>query len=223
MSSRCINFYNNHKEKYEDTVNKLKYLLNKDSIIFDIGSNIGLFSLAICKLDKYSKLYLFEPVSEYLSFSKNLLSSYKNIEFENIALGDEIHDDVIYKDKADNIGWNTLYKNDPFQPNNIIPVNHMDSESVKVDTLTNYCIKNNIQKIDFIKIDVEGYEFKVLSGFFEFLKTMKHKPYLYIEVGWGTKHPEWNTVKNIYDQLFLIGYKPITFSHVTEDILFKPL
>ena len=42
--------------------------------------------------------------------------------------------------------------------------------STKIITLDNYCLQNNIEKIDILKIDTQGYEDKVLQGSQEILK-----------------------------------------------------
>jgi hypothetical protein len=55
------------------------------------------------------------------------------------------------------------------------------------------------------------------------LRSLVKKPYIYIEVGWGTKHPEWNKVNTIYETLFSIGYHRVEFKDSTEDILFTPI
>ena len=51
---------------------------------------------------------------------------------------------------------------------------------------------------------------------------MEKKPYFYVEVGWGTRHPEWEKCKLIYEELFEIGYQRVDFKRDTEDILFIP-
>ena len=51
----------------------------------------------------------------------------------------------------------------------------------------------------------------------------KYKPYILIEVGWGTNHPNWEQCKKQYNKLFDIGYKKINFNNYTEDILFEPI
>ena len=48
------------------------------------------------------------------------------------------------------------------------------------DTLDNYCNKNNINNITFIKIDVEGIELDVLKGSTNIIK--KNKPDIFIEI-----------------------------------------
>ena len=95
----------------------------------------------------------------------------------------------------------------------------MNKEIVSVKRLDE-CLKN-IEQLDFIKIDVEGFEAEVLEGSLKLIE--KFKPYILIEIGWGNKHPNWPKNLEIYKKLFEIGYKEqdLNFSE-TKDILFEP-
>ena len=95
----------------------------------------------------------------------------------------------------------------------------MDQHQCKIVKLDDYY--KDINNIDFIKIDVEGYEAYVIEGALNLIK--KFKPYIYVEVGWGTRHPYWNYNKTIYNKLFTMGYKKVVFSDKTQDILFEPI
>jgi hypothetical protein len=41
---------------------------------------------------------------------------------------------------------------------------NFNEELIKLDTIDNYCTQKNIAHIDFLKIDVEGFELNVLKG-----------------------------------------------------------
>ena len=153
--------------------------------------------------------------------SKILLQN-ENCYFINKGVSNKNEQLTLYKSDIDkNIGWNTFLKKDPNQPEGFY--NKMNSEIKDVITLDSFCEINNIQHIDLIKIDVEGLECNVLEGFMKTLTNMKKKPHIYIEVGWGTKHPQWEYCENIYNKLFEIGYNYVNFSDKTEYILFIPL
>jgi hypothetical protein len=211
MSSNEINVENLVKSN-ED--------LLKNKVILDIGSNIGLFSKKIIQNIPYKQIHLFEPVTKYFNQSKENLKNYKNLFFYNFALGSENEKKDIYINKIkeeQDTGWNTLLTLDPNQSSNFYE--NMDKEVVVIKRLDE-CLKD-IDQIDFIKIDVEGFEAEALEGSFELIK--KFKPYILIEVGWGTRHPNWNKNIEVYKKLFEIGYKEqdLNFSE-TRDVLFEP-
>jgi len=207
-----------YQAKYQQVLNHVleykEYINNK--VIFDVGSNIGLFTLAVAKNCEYKEIHTFEPANEYYNESKKILSNFKEIKMNNIGLGSTNEDLILYKAGHTHIGWNTFYTKDPNQNNNF--TDKMIKEVCTVNKLDDYVKENNINDIGFIKIDVEGFETHVLEGGFETLN--KFKPVLFIEVGWGTKHPDWVNCLNVYNKLFDMGYKKIEFSDETEDILF---
>jgi FkbM family methyltransferase len=55
------------------------------------------------------------------------------------------------------------------------------AESVRAITLDQFCVQKRIQRIDLIKIDTDGHEYKVLSGAHETIK--KCRPYIIFEIG----------------------------------------
>jgi FkbM family methyltransferase len=216
IEQRIEEFYNSNKKKSEKQILPFKaYLENKD--IIDIGSNIGLISLAICNNLKYKSIHLFEPNPHYLNYSKKILNKYNNIFFNNVGVGNINEERILYSSKNENIGWNTFLEKDPLQNNNFIK--NMDQYLCKIIKLDDYY--QYINNIDFIKIYVEGYEALAIEGAFELIK--KFKPYIYVEVGWGTNHPTWENNILIYNKLFDIGYKKVEFTNKTEDILFEPI
>lgn len=199
----------------------VEHVLSDNSIIFDIGLNVGFFSKLICCSKKYSKIYGFEPVTEYFFEAKRNLSKYKNVSIYNTGFGNKNENLPIYIAGKSHKGWNTFLEKDPNQSADFYK--KMNKQYVDVITLDDFCEENNITKIDLIKIDVEGFECKVLEGGLKTLEKLESKPYLYIEVGWGKTHPDWNYCENIYNKLFEIGYKPVEFTDETKDILFEPL
>jgi FkbM family methyltransferase len=209
-----IRNFRSHYYECENIVKKYNiYIENSD--ILDIGSNIGLFSEAIVKNTNYKSIHLFEPSKEYYEHSKKLLQNYDNIFFNNYGLSNIANTKTLYKCAGSNIGWNTFLEKDPNQPNDFI--NNMIKENCVLKKLNDYEIDN----VDFIKIDVEGYENKVLDGGMHLIS--KYKPYILIEVGWGTNHPNWEECEKQYNKLFDIGYKKVIFTNDTEDILFEPI
>jgi len=201
-----------HKKNCEKMVDTLKSLLEGSDII-DAGSNVGFFSQSIAEMVKYSSIHLFEPSKEYCEYSAEALQNYKNIYINNFGLGDTAETKILYKSPTENLGWNTFLEADPYQKNNSF-LDKMIKEECVIKRLDDYKIDN----VDFIKIDVEGFEHKVISGGLNLIQ--KFKPVLFVEVGWGVNHPNWSECEKVYNKLFEIGYKKVNFGPHTQDVLF---
>ncbi|MFD2937746.1 FkbM family methyltransferase [Spirosoma flavum] len=200
----------------EPFISSHKYLF-ENKTIYDIGSNIGVFAELVHKYTSdYKEIHLFEPCLSHIEYSRRLLSTLPNVYFNNFGLGATDSIQPLYKTHNPS-GWNTFLKKDPKQPPNFYE--YMLEEQCVIRTLDSY----NGPPCDFMKIDVEGFECYVLEGGMNFIKSCR--PVLYIEVGWGTLHPNWNTHnKFIYQRLFdEANYRPVHFHNNTQDILFYPV
>ena len=83
----------------------------------------------------------------------------------------------------------------------------------------------------FVKIDVEGAEYRVLRGMLPVLEQWPTKPAILCEIGWGTAHPEWQQELAAFDRLFALGYRATSLAGEpldvrtlsrTTDVLFVP-
>lgn len=202
---------------------KFLFLFRKipdNGICIDVGSNLGMYSETLLEFKPTVFIHMFEPIKSYYDYSKNKLQKYnKNIKINNFGLSNNNEVKNIFMDTVDNCknpGWNTFIY-EKTQPG-------MKLEKTNLFTLNDYCKNNNITKIDFIKIDTEGYEAFVLEGFLETLKKMEKKPYMYIELGWGNKHPNWDYSMKVFEELKNMGYKFPELKNIrrTTDILFEP-
>lgn len=168
-----------------------KYL-NKNSIVLDLGANIGNHTLYWNKITKVKKIYAFEPVDDtYEILERNIeLNNIVNnsISINHIGLGDKIGKaSVAGKYDLYNIGGTNI-KMDDNGDFNVTTLDKFMEENFKED------------KIDLIKIDVEGFEYQVLSGA---KKTLaKYNPVIIIE-SFANKFEQVNSLLNSY------GYKMI--------------
>lgn len=146
-------------------------LIKKDYIIFDVGANIGETTLNFAKITQNNGyVHSFEPSK--LCFGKlehNLsLNKFNNIKFNNFGLGEVEGQYYLQTDRLNNNGGNRIHLESQSQPN------------IFVNTMDNYVTTEKINKVDFIKIDVEGFEYSVLKGGRNTIE--KHLPILFIEL-----------------------------------------
>ncbi|MFH1308704.1 MAG: FkbM family methyltransferase [Patescibacteria group bacterium] len=149
------------------------YKKHNNLCVFDIGANVGNYSkMVINKLNsrniKYG-LHLFEPTAGCFSELKNNFENNRNIVLNNFALSDSEGNSSIFYDKEKS-GLASLYKRE-LTKNNILNIEFNKSEKIELKRLDNYIEENNIEHIDFIKIDVEGHEINVFKGMGKILNS----------------------------------------------------
>ena len=161
-----------------------KHKLTRKPVFFDIGANIGVQTLQLCNYFENSTVHSFEPTNYAFNKLNNnvLLNSKlkKKIILNQAFLTNKVNTlpSKIYS------SWSLLDKKNSHKK-------HFGSLKItnkaKSFQLDDYIIKYKIKKIDFIKLDVDGYELDVLKSGYKFLKKNKTPiifevaPYLYKE------------------------------------------
>lgn len=164
----------------------------------DIGANVGTYSIELSKISK--KVISFEPIKKIFNSTKEYLP--KNILFYNFALGNVAQKKNIFSPIAENQDIEYALSSIKNRPKFYI------SETVFVKKFDDFIKNKNIlDKIDFIKIDTEGYEYEIILGMKSFLK--KRNPILLIEI--EKKH---NKNYNKFFQLMKnLGYRVCIFDN----------
>ncbi|WP_338767946.1 FkbM family methyltransferase [Bernardetia sp. ABR2-2B] len=143
-----------------------KYLKNTDTV-FDIGANIGIYSLWMSKFVEDGKIIAFEPDPKNHQRCKEqlLVNNLQHIVLEDIALADQngILEFSIGKDMENHLLLN------------IKESKALNSIEVKSQKMDDYCQEENISSLDFVKIDVEGAEKFVFEGANKLLTSQKIK------------------------------------------------
>lgn len=149
-----------------------KKTLKDDMVIFDVGANIGHHSLFFSTLVK--KVYAFEPypkVRELLE-KKITKNNIKNIEIIPLGLSQSSQRLEYFEPPDNNSGIGSF---DPLHYSK----NSKTGLFFEVIAGDDFVQKNAIKKIDFIKIDVEGFEHFVLEGLRESLN--RYRPIIMME------------------------------------------
>tara|TARA_R110002049_G_scaffold3325_6_gene25641 strand:+ start:587 stop:1243 length:657 start_codon:yes stop_codon:yes gene_type:complete len=197
-------FYN--KDNYSCAVNKsirrgrlwetkiidiYKKYINNQSVVLDIGANLGCHTVALSLLSK--RCYAFEPQKKIYHLLKNTIEYNKldNVKLYNNVVSNNT-DEVDFKNTGCGRGGELQYRKKLY--------GELTKETcITIDTL-------KLDKCDFIKIDVEGGEFKVLEGAEETIN--KFKPVIILET-WKTKRNMIKlhqfTTKNNYSFTYISG------------------
>jgi len=141
-----------------------KVLLKSGDIVVDAGANIGVFSIfAISK--GVDKVYAFEPEKNALQLlEKNidLNNSNDNISIQPFGLSDRTQDEELISDPLTGHIAASIIR--PKLINTL-------SEVIQCITLDEWVRENKVDRIDFIKADIEGAERKMLQGATNVLKV----------------------------------------------------
>lgn len=181
----------------------LDRFLQSDMNFIDIGANQGEFSLFAASKLINGHVYSFEPVTkQFTSLSQNInLNKFNNISTFNYGLSNEIGKLAIYTSKDLTIhhgvheGLSTLYQTaDRTELEEYVELKIFDEQF------------ENIDRIDFVKIDIEGAELFALVGMRKSLQ--KFKPTILIELNEETFSAAGYSIKEITNFLLEFGYEP---------------
>jgi FkbM family methyltransferase len=159
--------------KFESaSIDLVKKLVKPGDVVLDIGANIGYYSVILAKaVGVTGKIFAFEPTHWYRTVLERNVEANKlqNITIVPIGLSNsaQILDIDIFHSSA------TLHAADDTEK-------PLSSESIRLEPLDTFVAAQNFERIDFIKIDVDGHEPKVLEGAREILS--KWRPKILLEV-----------------------------------------
>jgi FkbM family methyltransferase len=168
--STRLTYVNGYKDKA--VFEWMHRLLRPGMNVLDVGANVGTYALYMAKrVGPSGRVLAIEPSSTNLLYlRRNVgLNGFAQILVEGVAAGPEAGTARIQLSQK-NLGGNRVALNEEV-------LSH--EESVPMMRLDDLVAKHSLNSVDFIKIDVEGYEHQVLLGLLESLE--KFDPILLIE------------------------------------------
>jgi FkbM family methyltransferase len=211
-------------DKNENDFFQFFKLIPEDSIILDIGANIGIMSVHLARIQN-STVYSFEPIPQNVEILKKIIDYYKliNVKLIEVALGNtegevEMVMPVISKVRMQGLSHviHTSITDNNDGNKYKVPLKMLDHMPDLI---------NSKKRINAIKIDVENFEFFVLDGAKQLI--IKHKPIIYAEL-WENENR-----KNCFELLLHLNYKTFvvvnsklvefnTQLHTTQNYIFLP-
>lgn len=133
---------------------------NQNMLVFDVGANKGDYTLLLSRKIKNIKIFSFEPHPKtFEMLSENCKQ--ENVRLFNCALSSEEGELELFDYKSKDGSSHASLNSEIFST---IHKSSVVSHKVNVSTVDSICQQNGISEIDFLKIDVEGYELDVLRG-----------------------------------------------------------
>jgi FkbM family methyltransferase len=137
--------------------------------VFDVGANKGDYAIAInTVLGERASIYSFEPSKPTFFELKKNTAKIPSIHLYNSGLSSKPQNlDLYYDNKGS--GLASVYKR------GLASIEMSEKEEVSFTTLDIFCKENSIDRIDLLKMDVEGHELDILKGAEETLASGKIK------------------------------------------------
>lgn len=151
-----------------DQLNSGKFSVGIGDIAFDVGANIGLFSIFISS--NFRKVYAVEPTEEHIEVMEDLISC---LEISNISIIPKALSLV-----SEGVRFYTGNVNSTM--NSLVPC-HQHTSFIEVEGLTIDEIFRLEDNIDFLKMDIEGGELALFENS-DFIKKISYIPSVRVEV-----------------------------------------
>jgi FkbM family methyltransferase len=186
-------FFNDFKNSYIPDILEEVYLKKvydpfvlgkKDLTIVDVGANIGLTAFYF---SDYGKVYALEPSKQHFEVLTEMIKYNKlnNVEASKVALSNETGTTRFYHNPNSTM----------FSMESIVNDKN-DFEEVDTSTLEHFMAVKKLDKIDILKLDIEGSESKVIVS--EGFKNVASK----IKVVLGEYHDWTEMNKNMFQRTF---------------------
>jgi FkbM family methyltransferase len=132
--------------------------------VFDIGASHGYYTLLFAKLAGPEHVHAFEPEERnFARLRMNLeLNGFESVHASRLAVVDEPRDVDLNVFPPELYGWHTL--GTPSMEVDGRPAVPVAQQRVRGMTLDDYCSEHGVERIDLLKLDVEGAELEVLRG-----------------------------------------------------------
>lgn len=130
--------------------------------VFDVGANIGKYASNFSRLltTRYT-MHCFEPSPRTFAILTENTKTNSSIVRHCLGMGDQETESLLYSNEVTNTQSSLLQRD----------MSHWDEsynltrpEPVRITTLDRFCTANGIATIDFLKIDIEGYEWHFFNG-----------------------------------------------------------
>ncbi len=192
--------------------------LRPGDVFVDVGANIGLFSLiAARRVGRSGAVYAIEPAQKtFRRLQDNVkLNDFLNVQCFQLALSDESGEFPFYTSEDGFDAWNSIA--------HPIAGKSFSKEYIQCVRWDHFArLHNLVGKVAMMKIDVEGWETRVLGGGYEAL-SREDAPILQIEFTEEAAASAGSSCKDLYHMLEGFGYSMFCYDLRTRKLVHDPL
>jgi FkbM family methyltransferase len=168
-------------------------------VVFDAGANVGFYTLLLAdRVGPTGRVHAFEPDPLSFEILKSRAAGRSNVEINQTAVGDHT-------------GAVTLYTNRSNRADNRVHASlgteTAEAVEVPLTTFDDYCAARGIERIDAVKMDIQGAEVAALVGFRKTLARLK---------------PRWMLIEFSPEHLRGAGSGPEAFWGILGELGFEP-
>lgn len=182
----------------------VKRLIRKGDVVVDIGANLGYYSILFAKwVGEKGHVYAVEPIAIYNSIYNEKAKKFKNITLYPYALGlEEKSIELVSSPHTGYLRTGLPHVYDPDRDGNIEDAEFRFVAEMKKPSK----LFESLDKINYLKCDIEGLELVVLSEMKEIIE--KHKPKVQVEIWEDNEDKLIGMFKNMgYTSFKLLGKK----------------
>jgi FkbM family methyltransferase len=186
-------FWLGRKDYYD--VYHLQKLLQPGYVFFDVGANFGYYSLVLAsRLNKQCVIHAFEPNPPTLARLRH------HVAINGLQDAVHVHDLAL----SDQVGTAALATKEGNSGGTHVVAADATSTLVQLTTLDAFCDEQRLTRLDAVKIDVEGFEERVLLGGRRTLS--RWRPVLLLELEPARLHDKETSVERVVRLLQELGY-----------------
>jgi len=204
---------NNNTIEADFTIQALES--NESPIVFDIGSNIGTYAYWLAKRYPKGKIYCFEPqrIIFQMLCGNMAINNLFNVHAFNLALSDTCEMIETHEVNYGAPGCFSVYSLDPSIENKFETTENKCM--IQCMTIDSFVEMHCIEKIDFMKIDAEGFDLKILNGAKKTIEKLEPDLFVeYLNLGSSGDYKTRNEGQTILNkQLHEMGYTTFVVGH----------
>ena len=175
--------------------------------VFDVGAHVGQSAAEFLDAFPRARIHSFEPSPASYEELRKLAGRHSRVTAVNAAIGDREGDATFFINKLS--VTNSLLKPSPGAGDFLVASDSLDTREetrVRMVTLDAYCDAQGIGRIDFLKLDTQGYELHVLAGAGRLIRRQAI-PLVHLEVCFVRFYEEQPLFPEIYQYLYDRDYR----------------